>query len=212
MNKEIKLICFDLNKTLIKENSWLRLNLAMGVTAKEDEVILNLSREGIFSYREGQDILGRIYKKRGDISKKNIERVLFDYNYFPGVKIVIKYLKDRGYKLALVSGAMDLLVDKVAVELGIDFYKAANRMVFDKNNNLVKIRAKQEEAVAKLSFLNIFCRQEKIKMSECACVGDSENDSQIFKASGHGVAFKGSVAEKYAWKTISNWRDLMSIF
>jgi phosphoserine phosphatase len=32
-----KLIIFDLNKTLIHENSWLNLNVAMGVTRSEDD-------------------------------------------------------------------------------------------------------------------------------------------------------------------------------
>ncbi len=32
MKTDIRLICFDLNKTLIEENTWLELNLAMGMT------------------------------------------------------------------------------------------------------------------------------------------------------------------------------------
>ena len=41
MNPE--LIVFDLNKTLIKENSWRDLNLAMGVTPAEDAELMEHS-------------------------------------------------------------------------------------------------------------------------------------------------------------------------
>ncbi len=36
----IALVCFDLNKTLIKEDSWLNLSLAMGVTQEEDDLLM----------------------------------------------------------------------------------------------------------------------------------------------------------------------------
>lgn len=39
------IVAFDLNKTLIKENSWYDLNLAMGISAQEDELLYRLARE-----------------------------------------------------------------------------------------------------------------------------------------------------------------------
>jgi hypothetical protein len=40
MQYNLKLICFDLNKTLIKENTWYNLNLALGMTPEEDQAML----------------------------------------------------------------------------------------------------------------------------------------------------------------------------
>lgn len=49
-NKDIKLVCFDLNHTLIKENTWLDLNQAMGMTLEEDKILLQWDEEDILQY------------------------------------------------------------------------------------------------------------------------------------------------------------------
>ena len=69
-NSQIKLICFDLNKTLIKENSWFRLNIDLGMTKEEDEILFKLWEEGTISYVEWQEIIGRIYVNRGMPSRE----------------------------------------------------------------------------------------------------------------------------------------------
>src|SRR3954468_15869726 len=49
---EIKLVCFDLDKTLIKQNSWYELNLGLGMTPEEDQALLDGYTQGKFSYEE----------------------------------------------------------------------------------------------------------------------------------------------------------------
>ena len=61
MNPE--LIVFDLNKTLIKENSWRDLNLAMGVTPAEDAELMEQARRGEITDAEGQAELLKIYQQ-----------------------------------------------------------------------------------------------------------------------------------------------------
>ncbi|MGI0133864.1 MAG: hypothetical protein ACREBW_02755 [Candidatus Micrarchaeaceae archaeon] len=47
-------VAFDLNKTLIKESSWYDLNLAMGITPQEDELLYRLGpeSEGILGHED----------------------------------------------------------------------------------------------------------------------------------------------------------------
>ena len=71
-----ELIVFDLNKTLIKENSWRDLNLAMSVTPAEDAELMEQARRGEITDAEGQAALLKIYQQRGDVSRSNIEKIL----------------------------------------------------------------------------------------------------------------------------------------
>lgn len=50
MKPKIKLICFDLNKTLIRENTWLELNQALGMIVQEDQKLYDLYNSGKLSY------------------------------------------------------------------------------------------------------------------------------------------------------------------
>ena len=99
MNPE--LIVFDLNKTLIKENSWRDLNLAMGVTPAEDAELMEQARRGEITDAEGQAELLKIYQQRGDVSRSNIEKILWQYTYMPYARDVVSELRKRGYNLAI---------------------------------------------------------------------------------------------------------------
>jgi len=213
MNKcKIKLVCFDLNKTLIRENTWFNLNLAMGISRKEDELLLKLFDEGIISYKQWQEILSLMYKKRGRANLRNITKAISKYTYRKEAKSMVKYLKKKGYQIALISGAMDILVDKVAKELEVGLFEAGNIFIFDNKDYLENIVCLGEEALVKLRHLQSFCRELGIKLSECACIGDGDNEIELFKKTKHGVTFKGSELESIAWKTIEQLSDLKKIF
>ncbi len=72
-------------------------------------------------------------------SRQNIEQILSDYTYLPGAQETVKSLLSAGYEFALISGSMDILVEKVASELGITKWACNNRFVFDSENNLINI-------------------------------------------------------------------------
>ena len=48
-----KLIVFDLNHTLIRDNSWRNLNLAMGITPEEDAALMARAARGEITDAEG---------------------------------------------------------------------------------------------------------------------------------------------------------------
>ena len=55
MESQIKLVCFDLDNTLIAANSWERLNLALGITAEEDTAMYKQFKAGSLSYTDWLD-------------------------------------------------------------------------------------------------------------------------------------------------------------
>jgi len=216
MNKNhssrIKLVCFDLNKTLIEENTWFELNKAMGVTEEEDEFLYKIWEEGFITYSEWQDILTRMYRKRGNPTRSNILKIVSNYTYKKGAKEIIKYLQSKNYEIALISAAMDMLIEKCTKELNIKYFAANNRFIFDDKNVLTKMECSSNEASQKLENLEAICRKIGISITECACVGDGDNDKELFKTTKHGVTFKGSKLEPIAWETINNLYDLRLIF
>ena len=89
-----KIIISDLNKTLIKENSWLTLNVAMGVKLVEDDILMSWGSEGegIISDAEGQKILCSIYRKRGNPTRDSILKVIGSYTYIEGAQDIVQTL------------------------------------------------------------------------------------------------------------------------
>jgi phosphoserine phosphatase len=211
MQSEIKLVCFDLNKTLIKENTWLNLNLDMGMTKEEDDLLFELWEEGVISYNEAQSLIERIYKKRGKATKEAILKSISKYTYVEGAKEIVKYLKYQGYKVALITGSLTVLAEKVAQELDIDFFEANNILIFNEKNYLESLIPLGDDSLVKLRHLESFCNRLNISIDECVCIGDGDNDALMFERCGHGITFKGSKIEKIAWKTITSLAEIKNI-
>ncbi len=211
MDREnVKLVCFDLNNTLIDENTWFELNVAMGVTPEEDNQFMRWYQEGVITYEEGQKLLERIYLSRGK-AKKEIMLGAMKYTYREGAQETVKYLLEKGYEVAILSGAIDLLVEKVAQELGIKYYAAHNQLDFDEQGNFKKIIFEGDDTDFKVKELKRFCEQINIKPNQCVFVGDDYNDRKVFDLTGRGVTFKGTNIEKNAWGVIDKLEDLKEI-
>ena len=212
MNSNIKLICFDLDNTLTKGFSWERLNVGLGVTTEEDRLMAKWHKEGVLPYDQWVQLLLRIYKTRSNASLADVEEALSRFEFLDGVTETIKHLQEKNYEVALISGSMDVYVDKVARDLGIKYAQANNIFVFDSSDILKDIVTFGEEGLSKLHHLESFCRKLGIQITECAAIGDGDNDLELFKATGHGITFKDSPIEKDAWQVIDTFSDLQKIF
>jgi phosphoserine phosphatase len=205
---EIKLICFDLDRTLITNNSWYDFNLAMGVTPEEDQKLYDEYFQGKISYEVWTSELLRLFQRNKKTSRSEIIKILSKYNYADGAIEIVRLAASKGYKVALISGSVDILVDLVSKDLGIELAGATNTLVFDNEDNLMDIKCLGDDKYAKVAILDDFCRKLGIDITECVCVGDGDNDIELFKKTKHGVTFKGSKIESEAWKTIDNLGEL----
>ena len=210
---DIKLICFDLDGTILNNNSWYELNLAFGMPIEEDQRLLGEYRLGRFSYEDWLQKILVFFQKSGKADFRTITDILYQLStdYKEGVEEIINYLKSKNYRIALISGSNDILVNLVAKNLGIKFTRASNVFVFDENKNLEDIITQGDDSQAKVKFLEDFCRKLDLMTDECACIGDSQNDIGLFRKTGHGITFFGAEIEKEAWKVINKLSDLKEI-
>ncbi|HEU5121235.1 MAG TPA: HAD-IB family phosphatase [Candidatus Saccharimonadales bacterium] len=206
-----KLIVFDLNKTLIEENSWRDLNVAMGVTVQEDDMLVKWGREGVISDAEGQAILSSLYRQRGNPTREAITRILENYTFREGAEYTVRELGQRGYNLALISGSIDILVANIAQRLNITQYAANNVFIFDNHDMLTQIDTIDNDVAYKLDQLKAFCHTRDIELSECMAVGDGANDLLLFDATGCGVTFEGSPIQDRAKYVIRRLDDILHL-
>lgn len=207
----IELVCFDLNKTLIEETTWDNLNVALGMTREEDQHYVEQFAAGKITYAEWIAILLDIYKQKGKATLQLVSESVSKYTYKEGAEDLIRYLKEQGYQLALISGSLDILVDRVSSELNIGMAKSNNVFVFDADDRLQDITTLGEDDMAKLSYLESFRTDLGIDITQCVCVGDGDNDIKLFEKTQHGITFVGSKIESSAWRTIRRLEDIKLI-
>lgn len=211
MNKPATFICFDLNKTLIHENSWLNLNLAMGISQQEDDDLMQKYEAGLISYEDANKSLLAMYKEHGRASRENIMSALSAYTYRPGARELVAYLQSKGYGVLLITGAMDMLADWVGKELGIEYTAANNVFTFNSESQLEDILMFGDDAEAKLMHLQAFAKKLGFSLKECICIGDGDNDRLLFEATGKGITFTGSKITDVAWKVVNDLAEIQKI-
>lgn len=209
--KDIKLVCFDLGGNLIEGNMWRTLNLAMGMSAEKDDEMFSQYWSGDLQYDEWINKILEFYKQSGRTSKDKIIEVLSDYKLKDGAEDIVSYLKNKGYQVAINSGSMDIGVEIVARDLGVDTWKANSQFVFDENNILSDIVVLGDEPEAQLKNLEEILDELNIDPEECVCFGNDQTDIPMFKKTGRGITFSGSGVEDLAWKVIKDFEEIKNI-
>ncbi len=208
-----KLVCFDMDDTLIKQNSWYKLNVSLGVTPEEDKKMYEAYSKGELRYEDWLRQLVGLYKRHGKANKSNIIAVLEDYEFAEGAEDLVSHLKEQGYEIVIISGSFDFLVANVAEALGVSFKKGNTSFIFDDKDELVEVISLGDELHAKLEHLKTFCNQLGIGIDECICIGDGANDIELFRATRRGITFQDAptVVKSEAWKIVDTLSDIKAI-
>ena len=212
MNK-FKLICFDVDGTLVDGTSWLLLTEGLSCLTQKHIDIFNRAKKGEISFSEGEKMLTKMYQESGNATKEFIKKVFSKIKPRFEVKELISYCKKKGYKIYLISGAIDIYVGEIAKKLKVDGYYANSSLEFNDENILNKIHYRNNQGEIKVEQLRGLIEKLGIKMNEVVFVGDGENDTEIFKETGHGIAVNSLSEElkSIAWKNIFSLGEIKDI-
>ena len=219
--KAVKLVCLDLDDTLIDQNSWYKLNIALGLTNEEDQAMYDAYANGNLSYEEWMEKLAALYRERGFATKERVTATLSHYRFKEGARELVKYLKGKGYQLVLLSGSFDMVLESVADTLGITHRKANTSFRFDEHDMLQEVMSAGDELDNKLQYLKDFCVEKNpnttceigagvqwrwVELDECAAVGDGLSDLKLFQSIERGIALEDAPAavKEAAWRVVPN--------
>lgn len=206
------LVCFDLDETLITQNSWYVLNRALGMTQEENLSLYNAYKAGTLTTDAWTQKRLAIYKACGKASRENIQKILSVYELMPGARELVTYVQSKYYHTALISGSIDQLVTLVANDLHIPHSKANYELIFDDHDMLSDIISYGDETYAKLTFLTQFCAELNIPVAECICIGDGANDIEMFRQT-RGITFTHApeIIKQTAWRVVDSLSDIHNI-
>ena len=106
----------------------------------------------------------------------------------PGAHEVLAELKKRGYRLAVISGTLDLVIEEFFPEHPFEAIYT-NKLVFDRSGKLKGWEATRYDMEGKARALESLAKRFHLSLSECAFVGDHENDVAVATAAGFSVGF-----------------------
>ncbi|HAI96673.1 MAG: phosphoserine phosphatase SerB [Cycloclasticus sp.] len=106
----------------------------------------------------------------------------------PGAEKLIDYLKQKGIKLALVSGGFTFFTDKLKQRLGID-YTLANTLDVEGGCLTGRVEGDIVGAQAKADLLIELSKTLEIETQQVIAMGDGANDLRMMDCAGLSVAY-----------------------
>ncbi len=205
-----KIICFDVNGTLIDADSW-----GMFEESKQElKDIFNRYEKGDISINGLWEGMVSAFRKTGKASKEFICGFWAANNYFKeGAEDLISYLKSKKYKIYLISCSVGECLEPLSRKLSLDGFYAGSHLVFDDKGELVKIESECDGRPFKKEKLEELARKEGVDVRDIVFVGDGENDIGVFKMTGRGIAVDGDNEElvKNSWKQVDSLSEIKGI-
>lgn len=208
--EENKLVCFDVDGTLTEDKtSFITITKNLGCSVNDVLAVYNDAMAGRISFPEGEKAVANIFRARGKATKEFISHIFDGEPFKPGAAEIVDFLKEAGYKIWLVSGAIDIRVATVAEKLKADGFYAHASLEFDAHGVLSKINYGGDQNPWKAQKVCQLSEKYGIPLNRIIFVGDGENDVEAFKiARGVAIYPYDEKLAPIAWKKIDALLDL----
>ena len=179
-----RLICFDMDSTLIKTEVIDELADRAGV-GEQVRAITEAAMRGEIDFNES-------FKKRVSLLKGLDESVMQEIAenlpIMDGADRLMHILKKCGYKIAILSGGFNYFGNYLKKRFGVDYLYANELEIIDG-----KLTGKHVGVIVdgkrKAELLKFLTQVEKIELDQVIAVGDGANDLPMLNIAGLGIAF-----------------------
>ena len=180
-----RLICFDMDSTLIQTECIDELAKRAGV-GKEVSEITEQAMRGEIDFKES--FTRRVALLKG-LDASVMEDIARSMPITEGVDRLMTVLKQCGYKIAILSGGFTYFGEYLQRRYGID-YVYANELEIDENNKLTgRYVGEIVDGKRKAELLKLIAQVEKVNLAQTIAVGDGANDLPMLSDAGLGIAF-----------------------
>ncbi|ERL50233.1 phosphoserine phosphatase [Halomonas huangheensis] len=180
-----RLVCFDMDSTLIKAEVIDELARRHGVYDEVAEVTERAMR-GELDFQ--QSFRERMAKLKG-LDESVLAEIAAELPLMDGVETLMAQLKRLGYRTAILSGGFTYFARYLQQRLGFDEIHA-NELVIENGKVTGEVREPIVDADRKALLLREIAEREGIRMEQTIAVGDGANDLKMLAEAGLGIAFR----------------------
>ena len=180
-----RLICFDMDSTLIQTECIDELAERAGVGAEVKQITERAMR-GEIDFRES--FTQRVRLLRG-LDAGVMREIAEQMPITEGVDRLMSILKQCGYKIAILSGGFTYFGEYLQRRYGIDYVYANELEIGDDGKLTGNYVGDIVDGQRKAELLRLIAQVEKVNLAQTIAVGDGANDLPMISEAGLGIAF-----------------------
>ncbi|MDV2438216.1 phosphoserine phosphatase SerB [Acinetobacter gerneri] len=180
-----RLVCFDMDSTLIEQEVIDELAIEAGVGDQVAE-ITERAMQGELDFQ--QSFRARVALLKG-LDASVLPKIAERLTVTEGAERLISTLKSLGYKTAILSGGFQYFAEYLQAKLGIDEVHAN---ILDVQDGIVtgEVQGAIVDGARKAELLRGLAEKMGISLEQAIAVGDGANDLPMLSIAGLGVAFR----------------------
>ena len=187
-SQSFKIVIFDLDGTLTRERSiWEYIHKRLGKWYGFAEEYQKQFLGGHISYQQFCELDARVWN---GMKIEELEAIVQTVPFYPGIDELIRYIRGKGLKLAMVSSGLSVLSDWVHEKYGFD-YSVSNELIQRDGILTGQVRI-QVHFDQKADWVRQILEKFKIRAAETIAIGDSAGDLDMLEMAGFSVAFNSS--------------------
>ena len=180
-----RLVCFDMDSTLIEAEVIDELAAAAGVGPQVAE-ITERAMQGELDFQ--QSFRERMALLKG-LDESVLRGIAERLPITEGAERLMTTLRAYGYKTAILSGGFTYFGEYLQKKLGIDFVFANHLDIVDGKVS-GEVKGDIVDGQKKAALLKQLAEQEGIQLEQTIAVGDGANDLPMLSEAGLGIAFR----------------------
>lgn len=180
-----RIVCFDMDSTLIEHEVIDELAKAAGVGEQVAE-ITERAMQGELDFI--QSFEARVALLKG-LDASVLEGIAQSLKLTEGAEHLMRTLKALGYKTAILSGGFTYFGEHLQRKLGID-YVFANSLEVEDGKVTGRVTGRVVDGARKAELLREIAAKEGVNLEQVIAVGDGANDLPMLSIAGLGIAFR----------------------
>lgn len=180
-----RLICFDMDSTLIQTECIDELAKRAGVGDKVSEITAR-AMHGEIDFKESFKERVALLKGLDASVMKNIAE---NMPITEGTDRLMSVLKTCGYKIAILSGGFTYFGEYLRKKYGIDYVYANELEIGDDGKLTGRYVGDIVDGQRKAELLKLIAQVERVNLAQTIAVGDGANDLPMIGEAGLGIAF-----------------------